>query len=184
MSTSLLLPNPCLLGIVFTIATHDGNHLVFHYPPKPNEFGFQATPLDINDVGSDVDGMNNSSDSEIYDNEDSDHYGDGGNGNGVDEDAIESDSDEGSSSSSSDDDGDSDGDSEVLSNATDDFDDSDMDSAGMRSQRSSSLETVSDLRNHQQQHGNGHGHHRRTSSSSNKYQSCLLYTSPSPRDCS
>jgi hypothetical protein len=171
MSTSLLLPNPCLLGIVFTIATHDGNHLVFHYPPKPNEFGFQATPLDINDVGSDVDGMNNSSDSEIYDNEDSDHYGDGGNGNGVDEDAIESDSDEGSSSSSSDDDGDSDGDSEVLSNATDDFDDSDMDSAGMRSQRSSSLETVSDLRNHQQQHGNGHGHHRRTSSSSNKYQS-------------
>lgn len=74
MSTSLLLPNPCLLGIVFTIATHDGSKLVFHYPPKPNEFGFQATPLDINDIGSDEDDYRddqNDSDSDS----DSDSYG-------------------------------------------------------------------------------------------------------------
>ncbi|VEU20088.1 DEKNAAC101005 [Brettanomyces naardenensis] len=33
--SSLYLPNPCLLGIMLCISTHDGNHLVFHYPPKP-----------------------------------------------------------------------------------------------------------------------------------------------------
>ncbi|CDK24760.1 unnamed protein product [Kuraishia capsulata CBS 1993] len=43
--TSLYLPNPCLLGILFTISTHDGHQLVFNYPPNPNEYGYKATPL-------------------------------------------------------------------------------------------------------------------------------------------
>lgn len=60
MSTSLLLPNPCLLGIVFCISTHDGNQLVFHYPPNPNEFGFKPTPLD-NQVMDDEDSFSTSS---------------------------------------------------------------------------------------------------------------------------
>ncbi|TID28529.1 hypothetical protein CANINC_002402 [Pichia inconspicua] len=66
MSSSLLLPNPCLLGILFTISTHDGNHLLFHYPPRPNEYGFQATPLDINGSMSDPE-LNDSIDDEDYD---------------------------------------------------------------------------------------------------------------------
>ncbi|ODQ46774.1 hypothetical protein PICMEDRAFT_25955, partial [Pichia membranifaciens NRRL Y-2026] len=66
------LPNPCLLGIVFTIATHDGNQLVFHYPPKPNEYGFQATPLDMNELSHNVEGLNDSSEDEIYDDDDDD----------------------------------------------------------------------------------------------------------------
>lgn len=43
--SSLFLPNPCLLGILLCISTHDGNHLVFHYPPKPGYFGYRPVPL-------------------------------------------------------------------------------------------------------------------------------------------
>ncbi|AOA60327.1 SEA (Seh1-associated), Npr2/3, and Iml1p complexes subunit [Komagataella phaffii CBS 7435] len=49
---SKYLPNPCLLGILLTVATHDGPQLVFHYPPVPKEYGFHATPLG-KDLGDD-----------------------------------------------------------------------------------------------------------------------------------
>ncbi|GME91565.1 unnamed protein product [[Candida] boidinii] len=43
--SSIYLPNPCLLGILFTVSTHDGHQLVFHYPSSTNNYGFKATPL-------------------------------------------------------------------------------------------------------------------------------------------
>ncbi|ODV88011.1 hypothetical protein CANARDRAFT_26176 [[Candida] arabinofermentans NRRL YB-2248] len=63
MST-LYLPNPCLLGILLTISTHDGNQLVFHYPPNPNEYGYQATPLGNQVLNTDDDAYSSSSDDE------------------------------------------------------------------------------------------------------------------------
>ena len=78
MST-LLLPNPCLLGIVFTIATHDGNHVVFHYPPKPKKVDINITPLDEDtesDSDEDIDDINSNlkemEESEDGDDEDGD----------------------------------------------------------------------------------------------------------------
>lgn len=69
MSASLLLPNPCLLGIVFCISTHDGNQLVFHYPPNPNEYGFKPTPLDNQVLDNNNDNLSTSSSSESDDND-------------------------------------------------------------------------------------------------------------------
>lgn len=69
MSASLLLPNPCLLGIVFCISTHDGNQLVFHYPPNPNEYGFKPTPLDRQVLENENDNYSTSSSSDSDDND-------------------------------------------------------------------------------------------------------------------
>lgn len=69
MSASLLLPNPCLLGIVFCISTHDGNQLVFHYPPNPNEYGFKPTPLDNQVLDDENNDFSSSSSSDSDDND-------------------------------------------------------------------------------------------------------------------
>lgn len=117
MSSSLLLPNPCLLGILFTISTHDGNHLLFHYPPRPNEYGFQTTPLDISGSLSDPE-LNDSIDDDDED---------------FDDEEIESELVEDLSADDTDDDND------VFS---DEFDNSDIESSdNMKSQRSSSTES-------------------------------------------
>lgn len=143
MSSSLLLPNPCLLGIVFTIATHDGNHLVFHYPPKPNEFGFQATPLDINELSNDVERLIDSSDDEIYDDED-------------DEDGDDYRYDD------SDDFGIDDEDAEDTEDESDGYGGSDLDSVETKSNRTLSIESLASDQNR---------HQRSSSSSNNRYQS-------------
>lgn len=144
MSSSLLLPNPCLLGIIFTIATHDGNHLVFHYPPKPNEYGFQATPLDINEVYSEVEGLMDSSDSDM----------DGENDGEMSDEEEEEDDD---------DDEDHDDDLDIYSSedGSEDFTNSDITSAGNKSERSLSADSLA---------AGQIGHHRSSSSSGNKYQ--------------
>jgi hypothetical protein len=149
MSSSLLLPNPCLLGILFTIATHDGSHLIFHYPPKPNEFGFQATPLDINEVSSEVEGLMYSSDSDLYNDEDEDE-----------DDDDEDDDDE----SDENDDYEEDFELSLDDNESTEFDNSDIDSSGTKSQRSLSTESLIGI-------GNVRRHRRASSSSNNKYQS-------------
>lgn len=46
MST-LHLPNPCLLGIILTVTTHDGPQLVFHYPPNAKNYDYRAMPLSL-----------------------------------------------------------------------------------------------------------------------------------------
>ncbi|GAV29615.1 hypothetical protein PMKS-003116 [Pichia membranifaciens] len=146
MSSSLLLPNPCLLGIVFTIATHDGNQLVFHYPPKPNEYGFQATPLDINELSNEVEGLNDSSEDELYEDEDEDEdeyeddirYNDENDDYGV-EDEEEDDTQDES-----------------------EFNDSDLDSVGTKSNRTLSTDSLASDQNR---------HQRTSSSSNNRYQS-------------
>lgn len=149
MSSSLLLPNPCLLGIIFTIATHDGNHMVFHYPPKPNGFGFQATPLDINEVHNEVEGLLVSSDSDIsYDDGDDNELDDGDFGDEEDE-ALESNSDESLYSSDVRDDG---------------FESSDMACSEGKSSRSLSGESYI-------QSGSAGTNNRTSWSSNNRYQS-------------
>lgn len=147
MSSSLLLPNPCLLGIVFTIATHDGNQLVFHYPPKPNEYGFQATPLDMNELSHNVEGLNDSSEDEIYDDDDDDddvRYNDENDDYGIDDE--------------DDDDDNEDDDTEDES----EFNDSDLDSVGAKSNRTLSTDSLASDQNR---------HKRSSSSSNNRYQS-------------
>lgn len=42
---SFNLPNPCLLAIIITISTHKGPQFVLHYPPDPDNHGYQAAPL-------------------------------------------------------------------------------------------------------------------------------------------
>ncbi|GMM29807.1 Npr3 protein [Martiniozyma asiatica (nom. inval.)] len=74
MSSSLFLPNPCLLGIILTVSTHDGNQLVFHYPPQPSEYGFQPTPLDSQVLDNDNDDYSSSSDEESFINDDDSFY--------------------------------------------------------------------------------------------------------------
>lgn len=37
-----LIPNPCLLAILFTISTHTGPEFVFHYPPTPDKHDYKA----------------------------------------------------------------------------------------------------------------------------------------------
>ncbi|KAH3665450.1 hypothetical protein OGAPHI_003634 [Ogataea philodendri] len=82
---TLYLPNPCLLGILLTISTHDGNHLVFHYPPQPNEYGYRPTPLGNQILNTEDDDYSSSSNEEMDDelldmdlyqlqNEDDDDY--------------------------------------------------------------------------------------------------------------
>ncbi|ODV97361.1 hypothetical protein PACTADRAFT_49091 [Pachysolen tannophilus NRRL Y-2460] len=72
---SLYLPNPCLLGILFTISTHDGPQLAFHYPPRPNEYGYKATPLaqqkDYLKTTGAVESSSSSSEDEDYEEGDS-----------------------------------------------------------------------------------------------------------------
>lgn len=150
MSTSLLLPNPCLLGIIFTIATHDGNQLIFHYPPKPNEFGFKATPLDINEVSSEVEGFMNSSDSDEYDNDDDDDRIDDGDEDEEEEDDLDDDDD--------------------LNGVDydDEFDNSDIESSGTKSARTLSTES---LAFNSGSEVDSIRHHRTSSSSNNKYSS-------------
>jgi hypothetical protein len=69
------LPNPCLLGILLSISTHNGPQLVFHYPPKPKDFGYKATPfvldndlLDSDDYSTDDESDTSSEPSERGDN--------------------------------------------------------------------------------------------------------------------
>ncbi|KAG7698870.1 hypothetical protein KL930_002343 [Ogataea haglerorum] len=65
--SSLFLPNPCLLGILLSISTHDGNQLVFHYPPQPNEYGYRPTPLGNQVLNTEDDDYSSSSNDEIDD---------------------------------------------------------------------------------------------------------------------
>lgn len=58
------LPNPCLLGILLSISTHNGPQLVFHYPPKPKDFGFKATPFALDNDLLDSDESSSDEDSD------------------------------------------------------------------------------------------------------------------------
>lgn len=64
------LPNPCLLGILLSISTHNGPQLVFHYPPKPKDFGYKATPFQLDNELLDSD-EDSSSDDESVSSDDS-----------------------------------------------------------------------------------------------------------------
>ncbi|KAH3672802.1 hypothetical protein WICMUC_004024 [Wickerhamomyces mucosus] len=60
---SVFLPNPCLLGIVLVITTHTGPQLVFHYPPTPKVYNYQATPFALdNDLIDSADEISDESD--------------------------------------------------------------------------------------------------------------------------
>ncbi|QPG74579.1 hypothetical protein FOA43_001910 [Brettanomyces nanus] len=63
-----------MVGILLCVSTHDGNHLVFHYPPKPGYFGYRPVPLPTNSSDRtktyDEAGSNASSSSSSEDDED------------------------------------------------------------------------------------------------------------------
>lgn len=87
---SLFLPNPCLLGIFLTVSTYDGPQLVFHYPPKPNEYGYKLTPLAQNKTylqttgaveSSSSDSSSDDLDSDLSDDDDYEASSNGGSTN-------------------------------------------------------------------------------------------------------
>lgn len=64
MRTDSYLPNPCLLAIIITISTHKGPQFVLHYPPDPDNHGYQAAPTSAakaaNRTGEENDGPSSS----------------------------------------------------------------------------------------------------------------------------
>jgi hypothetical protein len=71
---SFNLPNPCLLAILVTISTHKGPQFVLHYPPDPDNHGYQAAPIVHNSSDDDEENNNDDDDDDDDDNDGSSTY--------------------------------------------------------------------------------------------------------------
>lgn len=73
--SSLYQPSPCLLGILLSVSTHDGNHLVFHYPPNPRYYGYRPVirqPTSNSDESSSSENDTDDSQNDVDEDEEED----------------------------------------------------------------------------------------------------------------